>query len=193
MRANSERARSHDLARRVNLHEPQKGAERKGAHMSESDPWLSPPLSCDVVMKGGITSGVVYPGAVVRLAKRYRFRSIGGTSAGALAAVAVAAAEYGRPDGFRKLAAIPGELGKTVGRDPFVLTLFPPEPANRRLFRAALGFQRHGLVRGILGTFVAFWRFPIAALALALIAIALALSVSFCRARRCFAASSTPR
>jgi len=45
-----------------------------------------PPLMCDIVMKGGITSGVVYPGAIISLAKRYRFRSIGGTSAGAIAA-----------------------------------------------------------------------------------------------------------
>lgn len=26
--------------------------------------WADPPLDCDVVMKRGITSGVVYPGAV---------------------------------------------------------------------------------------------------------------------------------
>jgi predicted acylesterase/phospholipase RssA len=145
--------------------------------MSETDAWLNPPLSCDLVMKGGITSGVVYPGAVVKLAKRYRFRNIGGTSAGAIAAVAVAAAEYGRPQGFRELAGIPGELGRTVGKDPFVLTLFRPEPSNRKLFRALLGFERHGLLRGALGIFVAFWRFPVAALALAAIAIVLALFV----------------
>jgi len=33
---------------------------------------------CDVVMKGGITSGIVYPHAVVRLASHYRLRSVGG-------------------------------------------------------------------------------------------------------------------
>ena len=63
---------------------------------------------CDLVMKGGITSGVVYPPAVLALAERYRFRSIGGTSAGAIAAALPAAAEYDRNGGgFRRLAAIP--------------------------------------------------------------------------------------
>jgi hypothetical protein len=37
---------------------------------------------CDLVMKGGITSGIVYPKAVAELAKTYEFASIGGTSAG---------------------------------------------------------------------------------------------------------------
>jgi hypothetical protein len=41
---------------------------------------VSPKKSCDLVMKGGITSGVVYPMAVVELAKEYRFECIGGTS-----------------------------------------------------------------------------------------------------------------
>lgn len=51
---------------------------------------------CSLVMKGGITSGVVYPQAVTELAARYRFRRIGGSSAGAIAAVLAAAAEYHR-------------------------------------------------------------------------------------------------
>lgn len=57
---------------------------------------------CDLIMKGGITSGVVYPRAIRALADKYRLRSIGGTSAGAIAAVLAAAAEYRRqtsPDG----------------------------------------------------------------------------------------------
>ncbi len=54
---------------------------------------------CDVVMKGGITSGVVYPKAIAELAKYYRLKNIGGTSAGALAACVAAAAEYRRGDG----------------------------------------------------------------------------------------------
>ncbi|HBZ8061679.1 TPA: hypothetical protein MM161_005362, partial [Klebsiella pneumoniae] len=31
---------------------------------------------CDLVMKGGITSGIVYPNAVLALAREYRFKSI---------------------------------------------------------------------------------------------------------------------
>ena len=51
---------------------------------------------CDLVMKGGIASGVVYPKAIAELSHHYRFQSIGGTSAGAIAAAVTAAAEYQR-------------------------------------------------------------------------------------------------
>src|SRR5207247_4146516 len=97
--------------------------------------WGSASLECDIVMKGGITSGVVYPGAVVALAKRYVFRSIGGASAGAIAAAGVAAAEYGRATGggFARLANVPLELSATDGKgDLFLLQLFRPETSTRR-------------------------------------------------------------
>ena len=73
---------------------------------------VPPTLECDIVMKGGITSGVVYPLAVVELAKTYRFRNIGGTSTGAIAAAATAAAELGRDpkketQGFKLLEKLP--------------------------------------------------------------------------------------
>ena len=42
----------------------------------------TPERFCDMVMKGGITSGVVYPLAVTKLAERFVFKNIGGTSAG---------------------------------------------------------------------------------------------------------------
>ena len=51
----------------------------------------APEQSCDIVLKGGITSGVIYPLAVCELAGVYRLRNIGGTSAGAIAATAAAA------------------------------------------------------------------------------------------------------
>lgn len=110
-------------------------------------------LECDVVMKGGITSGVVYPGAVVALAQRYIFKSIGGASAGAIAAVGVAAAEHGRTTGggFARLARVPRELAATDGQgDPFLLQLFRPEESTRRLFDTGLAFLRFGPVRGVL-------------------------------------------
>ena len=50
-----------------------------------------PTEECDLIMKGGIASGVVYGSAIEVLARRYRFRSIAGTSAGAIAAVVTAA------------------------------------------------------------------------------------------------------
>jgi predicted acylesterase/phospholipase RssA len=90
-----------------------------------------PEKSCDIVLKGGITSGVVYPLALVSLAEKYRFSNIGGTSAGAMAAVAAAAAEYGRHTeaaGFDRLARIPDELG------PNLLSMFQPTPALKPLF-----------------------------------------------------------
>jgi len=54
---------------------------------------------CDIIMKGGVTSGVVYPAAVVALSATYRFRNIGGTSAGAIASAVTAAAEFARQTG----------------------------------------------------------------------------------------------
>jgi hypothetical protein len=54
----------------------------------------APEPVCDVIMKGGITGGVVYPLAITELAKKCRLANIGGTSAGAIAAVA-AAGEFG--------------------------------------------------------------------------------------------------
>jgi predicted acylesterase/phospholipase RssA len=41
--------------------------------------------------KGGITSGIVYPGLICKLAASYQFQSIRGTSAGAIAAALTAA------------------------------------------------------------------------------------------------------
>lgn len=91
---------------------------------------------CDLVMKGGITSGVVYPLTICRLATSYRLRSIGGTSAGAIAAGAAAAAEHRRQTasegdtdaGYRRLAEMPGNIS------PKLSTLFQARPDTRRLF-----------------------------------------------------------
>src|ERR1700758_4998059 len=90
-----------------------------------------PDKSCDIVLKGGITSGVVYPLALVSLSEKYRFSNIGGTSAGAIAAAAAAAAEYGRDTenaGFDRLAKIPDEVG------PNLLSMFQPTPVLKPLF-----------------------------------------------------------
>lgn len=79
-------------------------ADRNSNHDSteEPDPVKKPSADqasqpeCDVIMKGGITSGVVYPQAICQLATIYRLRNVGGTSAGAIAAAGAAAAEHGR-------------------------------------------------------------------------------------------------
>ncbi len=74
---------------------------------------------CDIVMKGGITSGIVYPPLAEALSKTYLFKNIGGTSAGAIAAAATAAAEYqrrttGKQHGFDELGKLPQTLGADV-------------------------------------------------------------------------------
>lgn len=79
---------------------------------------------CDLVMRGGITSGIVYPPAVLQLHKNgYRFRGIGGASAGAIAAAATAAAQHGAGTrGFEKLSA----LSDSLGEKGLLLKLFQP-------------------------------------------------------------------
>ena len=116
------------------------------------------PRYCDIVMKGGITSGVVYPPAVVELAKTFSFRNIGGTSAGAIAAAMTAAAEYGRQhnvDGFARLATLPADLGNPVspGGDSLLLSLFQPQKQTSALFRivvASLGNKRFKFIKILL-------------------------------------------
>jgi predicted acylesterase/phospholipase RssA len=113
---------------------------------------------CDLVMKGGITSGVVYPLTVVELAKKYRFSSIGGTSAGAIAAAITAAAEYNRADGgFLHMAALPEELGRDL------LRLFQPVPALRPLFNLflALAQPRPWWRKSISGIGIAMTGYPL--------------------------------
>ena len=58
--------------------------------------WRTDVKCCDLVMKGGVTSGVVYPSAIQEISKEFNFVGIGGTSAGAIAAAVTAAAEYRR-------------------------------------------------------------------------------------------------
>jgi predicted acylesterase/phospholipase RssA len=106
-----------------------------------------PKQHCDIVMKGGITSGIVYPQGVAKLAEVYTLRNIGGTSAGAIAAVAAAAAEYGYQTGntgaFERMARVPGELGaRTQGKNSRLLLLFQPQPATRWILAALLAFLR---------------------------------------------------
>lgn len=140
-------------------------------------------LDCDVVMKGGITSGVVYPGAVAGLAEHYRFRAIGGTSAGAIAAALVAAAEFrrsvhGDPRGFVEVEGLPAALGERDGRrgDLRLLRLFQPDAATAPLFRGLLAFLRHGPRLGVAGLWAAFYEVPSALLLIAAAMLMLALT-----------------
>jgi len=135
-----------------------------------------PRPECDLVMKGGITSGIVYPRAIAVLAGHYRLRSVGGASAGAIAAAAAAAAEYGRAGGgFDRLARLPEELAQPAGDGATRLSqLFRPDPSTRRLFEllvAGLMPAHKDWLRASLRWLAAAIRcFPLAALVAAAIA-----------------------
>lgn len=111
-----------------------------------------PRKQCDLVMEGGITSGVVYPAAIAKLHEEYDFRSIGGTSAGAIAAAATAAAQYrwnraggaASPDPFAELA----ELTTALARDGNLVKLFQPSFGLRAPFAVFLAGLEASRVRG---------------------------------------------
>lgn len=115
----------------------------------------NPPLECDVVLKGGITSGVLYPRLLCTLATTYRLRCLGGASAGAIAAAAAAAAEFGRQTdasgptaGFAGLAALPDDITAPVGKDTVLYTLFQPQRSTAPLYRAfTAGLGKSGVGR----------------------------------------------
>jgi hypothetical protein len=94
--------------------------------------------NCDLVMKGGVTSGIVYPPAIFEISRKFQLRGIGGTSAGAIAAALAAAAEYRRQcnsgadadKGFELL----NELPAFLGSDERLFHLFAPDKATASLF-----------------------------------------------------------
>jgi predicted acylesterase/phospholipase RssA len=98
----------------------------------------NPPLTCDIVMKGGITSGVIYPQAICELAKTYRLVSVGGSSAGAIAAAGAAAAEFGRATGgFDVLEKLPAAITeKSPAGGSVLFRLFQPTKRAYPLYRA---------------------------------------------------------
>ncbi len=110
-------------------------------------PPIPPPLReeppqdrfCDLVLNGGVASGVVYPWALLKLARHYRFRSIGGNSVGAMAAAIAAAAEYGRCIGvenaFEPLRRLPLELAEEQDGEAKMRRLFVPGAGLERLLR----------------------------------------------------------
>jgi predicted acylesterase/phospholipase RssA len=103
-----------------------------------------PRRECDIVMKGGVTSGIVYPPALLELQETYRFNSIGGTSAGAVAAAAAAAAEYGRQSGgFDRLREASDLFSEGL------MDRFGPPPQTRPLVELARAFGMFGSPRGV--------------------------------------------
>jgi len=137
--------------------------ERAGKTSHEHDFLdLSPPdRFCDLVLTGGVTSAIAYPGLIFGLAQSYRFHGVGGSSSGAGTAALAAAAEYrrrrGSPEGFRAMlrgslamreeAATPQASGEAQGspaanvrkssrpaRGTRLSWLFQPDPDLARLF-----------------------------------------------------------
>ncbi|HEV2755874.1 MAG TPA: hypothetical protein VG318_08880 [Actinomycetota bacterium] len=112
----------------------------------------TPELACDVVMKGGITSGIAYPLAVCEIAAKYRLVNVGGSSAGAIAAAAAAAAEVGRTTpsgGFARLASFPERLAGAPGaKHSMLFELFQPQPAMHPYYRLLMAFVESGLSNG---------------------------------------------
>ncbi len=154
--------------------------------------------SLDVTMKGGTTSGVIYPLALCELARRFRFRNLGGASAGAIAASLAAAAELGRSrraagqiatdtrdaeqvaqgrlrQGFAGLADVIAWLTQRdrprAAEEFRLVQLFKPTLAGLPLFRVLAAAMRHQYVRGALLLLVSL---DAKALALTLVPFALA-------------------
>lgn len=104
----------------------------------------SPPIDryCDVVLEGGVVNGVVYPGFLMELARKFHFHAIAGTSVGAIAAALAAACEYNRRfggnNGFNQgLAQMPVELAEWVDKKETITkiqSLFQPDKQIKQLF-----------------------------------------------------------
>jgi len=137
------------------------GPDGDGAPREHDFHDLSPPdRFCDLVLTGGVTSAIAYPGLIFGLAQSYRFHGLGGSSSGAGTAALAAAAEYrrrrGSAEGFRTMLrgsmamrddALPPPAGATTSagstraapassRTTKLSWLFQPDAELQRLFDA---------------------------------------------------------
>ncbi len=129
-----------------------------------------PTQYCDLVMKGGITSGVIYPAAAYELSDKYSFKNIGGTSAGAIAAAVVAAAELGRRNGagtdpHKKggFDVVKG-LSSEISSNGKLFRLFTPNKRTSKVFNVALNVltkrTKWGRIgAGVIGVLLAAWAY----------------------------------
>ena len=114
---------------------------------------MSGPLpEVDLIMKGGAASGLVYAGALPRLAQGFRFRGIAGASVGAIAAAFAAAAELARREGDphafarlqRRTLNLSGQLHSLLDAEP------PLRPLLAALIALAPGSGRPAWGRALL-------------------------------------------
>ena len=125
----------------------------------------APDHYCDLVLTGGVTSSIAYPGVIHGLAQVYRFNAIGGSSSGAGSAALAAAAEYrrrhGSSDGFRTLLRRTVDIKYSQRGKTNLRWLFQPEAASQRLFDALLpafagpGERFGSFVKGVLTQYAA--------------------------------------
>ncbi|MFO0444463.1 MAG: hypothetical protein ACK50F_09325, partial [Betaproteobacteria bacterium] len=99
-----------------------------------------PDRFCDLVLTGGVTSSIAYPGAVHALGSVFRFNGIGGSSSGGGTAALAAAAEYrrrrGSPEGFRQMLSGTAEVAECFDGRTGLEWLFQPDAGMQRLFDA---------------------------------------------------------
>src|SRR5262249_36840213 len=140
-------------------------------------------LECDLVMRGGITSVIVYPKAIAKLAETYKFRCIGGTSAGAIAATAAAAGALGVRNGsdsfkehFEKL---PEKLATVMDGKTVLLRVFQPAKELERVFAVLLsGLQRQTFAEKVASVLLSlcgnYWSWAVVGAAIVAIPLVLA-------------------
>ncbi|MBI5831737.1 MAG: patatin-like phospholipase family protein [Armatimonadetes bacterium] len=113
------------------------------------------PRYCDVIMKGGTASAIVYPPLLATLAGRhapFELRNLAGTSAGSIGAVLGAAAEYRRQQAKQQGKTDPAELSAgfdilddfatLAAADGGILPRFEPTAAAAPLWEAIWAFRQ---------------------------------------------------
>lgn len=104
-------------------------------------------ITCGIIMKGGVSSGVLYPAMLADLAQTHTFAEIGGTSAGAIAAAVLAACQY-RANSDPKCP-YPFDVLKQINQEfldsPTLLSqLFKPDFESQETFDLLMCLKKRG-------------------------------------------------
>lgn len=123
----------------------------------------------DLIMQGGVASGVVYPLAIMEIASKHRLHGVGGTSAGAIGAVVAAAAEYGRSRGARSYAQFVTLSEELL--ESGIARFFQPSFWMGAPFDLLVGLQSRGPVAGLLAYLATRWPFFLFAGAVGIVSV----------------------
>lgn len=94
---------------------------------------------CDLVLQGGVTSGLLYLGVIAELSRHYEFKNLGGTSSGAISAAAAAIAQRAKLELLKK----PHHERQVDPEKPFdELRKFPSELAKQERPKARTALFR---------------------------------------------------